>query len=184
MKQNIRQLSKPVQGNKRGILLIVFLVIIILVAALLMSLLSVSMNSNMVMSGETMSPTLEPGQGFLLLDGFYESNPINRGDIVAIKLKALDETLIRRVVAIPGDSLEFTGGRIILNGEELNEPYLKDPSYLLTDSDLRVIRIPLETYGSVPNKSYLVLNDNRGIRGDSRTYGFIPLEYIVGKVII
>lgn len=137
------------------------------------------------MSGESMEPSIPDGEG-LLIDGYYyDSNPIERGDVVAFKLKTVEEPLIKRVVALPGDSLEFIDGRIYVNGEEIQEAYLSDPGYMLTDQDLSLIMIPLERYGNrVPTGSVFALNDNREIGGDSRKLGFMPISRIMGRVIL
>jgi signal peptidase I len=137
------------------------------------------------MKGASMDPSIPEGEKVLIDGYYYDSNPIERGDIVAFRLKTVEEPLIKRVIALPGDRLEFIEGRIHVNGEEINEAYLSDPGYRLTEQDLSLIMIPLERYGNiVPTGSVFALNDNREVGGDSRKLGFMPISRIMGKVLL
>ena len=170
------------QNPKRNTRVLLGAIAVILVAGFFIS--SLSQSASMSMLGNSMNPTIANGQKVLVLDGYYENSPVERGDVVTVKLKTLSDILVMRVIAIPGDVLDFTEGRMLLNGAEINEPYLIDSEYLFSDSDLRIIRIPLERVGTVPDNSVFCLNDNRVIGGDSRTLGFIPVDYLKGKIII
>ena len=101
---------------------------------------------------------------------FVESRPPEFGEMIAFTYP-LDPTrdLVKRVVGLPGDVIEIRQGKVILNGEPLDESYL-------THSDSRTFA-PLQ----VPPGSYYVLGDNRRASTDSRAWGFVPEERIIGR---
>lgn len=75
-------------------------------------------------------------------------------------------------------------GNIYINGEILEEPYLSDKNIHFDSSKLKVLSIPLsQTNNIVPEGTVFVLGDNRGNSFDSEDYGFVPVEYIIGKVV-
>ncbi len=92
------------------------------------------------------------------------------GDIVAISHPKDPSTgLIKRVIGLPGDTIEIQAGKVIRNGEIMREPYVED-------NDDRTFKL-LE----VPEGSYYVLGDNRRVSRDSRTWGFITEDNIIGR---
>ena len=76
---------------------------------------------------------------------------------------------VKRVIGVPGDVVEIERGTVILNGEELDEPYLERNDRSNMDAQ------------TVPPDSYFVLGDNRRASNDSRDWGFVPSEQIVGR---
>ena len=101
---------------------------------------------------------------------FVESDRPDYGDVVAFTYPpdpSLD--LVKRVVGLPGDIIEIQRGQVIRNGNALDEPYI-------THRDSRTFA-PLE----VPRASYYVLGDNRRASTDSRAWGFVPEERIIGR---
>lgn len=104
--------------------------------------------------------------------------PINRGDVIVFKSPTdEDKDFIKRVIGLPGDSVMIEGGYVFVNGKQVNEdPYL--------DDDVR-------TYGggyiadgetiTVPEGQYIVMGDNRPFSSDSREWGPLKKEDIIGK---
>lgn len=104
--------------------------------------------------------------------------PINRGDVIVFKAPTdEDKDFIKRVIGIPGDSVMIENGYVYVNGKQVNEdPYL--------DDDVR-------TYGgsyiadgetvTVPEGQYIVMGDNRPFSSDSREWGPLKKEDIIGK---
>jgi signal peptidase I len=81
-----------------------------------------------------------------------------------------DELLIKRVIGLPGDVVEIHDGHVIVNGQPLNEPYV-------AGSTTTGFYAPT----TIPPLQIFVLGDNRGFSNDSRSFGTIPLEDVVGR---
>ncbi len=114
---------------------------------------------------------------------------IRRGDIVVFKYPEDPERdFIKRVIGLPGETLEVKDKRVYINGTRLEEPYvhyLEPPSASteyaeVTSFDLR------ERYGPVqiPADKYFVMGDNRDNSQDSRYWGFLPREYVKGRALM
>lgn len=131
--------------------------------------------------GSSMEPLLKENQVVKGLEGYYDCNPVKRGDVVIIKFKGLERVFIKRIMGIPGDELEFENDNLRLNGKILKNS-LAIP-YLFSSRAQKLISISLEDK-LIPAGSYLVLSDEPGpLAFDSRTYGFIQNDHLKGKVI-
>jgi signal peptidase I len=111
---------------------------------------------------------------------------IRRGDIVVFKYPdEPDRDFIKRVIGLPGDTLELRNKRVYVNGQPLDEPYVH---FLDTPSNAQeVTSFPVrERYGpvKVPERHYFVMGDNRDNSQDSRYWGFLPREFIKGKALM
>ncbi len=100
-----------------------------------------------------------------------------RGDIVVLNpptSASADKPYIKRVVGEPGDTIELQNGSVFINGEQIDEPYLEG-----LETNCR----PTQTCGplTVPEDAVFVLGDNRGNSEDSRFFGVVPIENIIGK---
>jgi signal peptidase I len=129
---------------------------------------------------ESMEPTLKPGDRVLVNKLSYHLHPIHRGDIVVFKRppgEAGDPTikdLIKRVIGLPGDTIEARAdGRVYINGQPVNEPYLL-PGTETTNLPKHVV---------APGQ-YFVMGDNRSNSKDSRFIGAIPGSLIVGRAFV
>lgn len=134
--------------------------------------------------GASMEPTLKDGEQVSVDTNYYKTHNLSRGDIIAFKFKTQEKPFVKRIIALPGDKLEFgQDGNIYINGKILAEPYLLDKNLHFDSSKLKVLSIPLsQTNSTVPEDSVLVLGDNGTNSFDSEDYGFVPVEYIFGKV--
>ena len=110
-----------------------------------------------------------------------------RGDVVVFKYPdEPDRDFIKRVIGLPGETLELRAKKVYINGTPLDEPYvhfLTPPSndyQEVTSSDLR------ERYGpvTVSEDKYFVMGDNRDNSQDSRYWGFLPRSYVKGKALL
>ncbi|MFH2130625.1 MAG: signal peptidase I [bacterium] len=120
------------------------------------------------------------------------SNPV-RGDIVTFDSKAADLTLIKRVIGLPGDTVEMNRNRLTVNGRPAGYRVIGEKgNKLLVEEDLggmkhMIIISQQPTFFSsfapvtVPADMYLVLGDNRDNSADSRVHGFIPRDEIRGR---
>jgi len=124
----------------------------------------------------------------------------HRNDVVvfALSRRGCDfDTMIKRVIALPGDSYEFKDGSVFINGERKIEPHANGKTYLQmrgarpcgsdqTDGLPSEIALSMEfglpPSGVVPDHGLLVLGDNRENSMDSRELGFIPVSFVVGRV--
>jgi signal peptidase I len=112
-------------------------------------------------------------------------DPIRRGDIIVFKYPEEPERdFIKRVIGLPGDTLELRNKRVYINDTMLNEPYVH---YLVPpdeegsggEFDVRVQYGPV----TVPPAHYFMMGDNRDNSQDSRYWGFMPQEYIKGRAL-
>lgn len=121
--------------------------------------------------GSSMNPTLNEGDIVLSLKG----SEFKTGDIIAFYYN--NKILVKRVIANTGDWVDIDEeGNVFVNGEKLNEPYLKDKAFGETD-----IKLPYQ----VPDKRVFVMGDNRSVSVDSRntSVGCVAEEQIVGKIV-
>jgi signal peptidase I len=112
---------------------------------------------------------------------------IRRGDIVVFKYPdEPDRDFIKRVIGLPGETVELRNKKVYINGQALNEPYvhfLSPPSseyQEVTSYDVRERYAPV----TVPPDKYFVMGDNRDNSQDSRYWGFLPRSYIKGKALL
>ena len=131
--------------------------------------------------GDSMLPTLV-NQDWLAITA-HVPEP-QRGSIVIVspRTNRFQEPLVKRVIAVAGDEVDIRHGRVWVNGEAIDEPYLvegvkTEPAHLC-DSDMRYPVI-------VPNNAVFVLGDNRGGSTDSRhnAIGFVRTDDILGRVM-
>lgn len=104
----------------------------------------------------------------------YPFNPPQRGDIIVFNPPNDDKPYIKRIIGLPGDTIAFADGYVILNGQRLDEPYIQAG---ITRCPTRQCEQPV-TIG--PGQVY-VLGDNRGNSEDSRYFGPIQISSIIGK---
>jgi signal peptidase I len=138
---------------------------------------------------ESMEPTLERGDRVLVNKLSYDLHDVNRGDVIVFELDEEDvgedgiRDLIKRVIGLPGDTIETRDGAVYINDRKLSEPYL--PEGTLT-GDPSVGSNPSIERQVVPEGHVFVLGDNRANSADSRYpyRGPIPIEDIVGRAFI
>jgi signal peptidase I len=111
---------------------------------------------------------------------------ITRGDIVVFKYPVEpDRDFIKRVIGLPGDTIELRAKKVYVNGQPLDEPYVH---FLTTSSEgSEVTSIDVrERYGpvTVPSGQYFVMGDNRDNSQDSRYWGYLPRGYVKGKAMM
>jgi signal peptidase I len=109
---------------------------------------------------------------------------IQRLDIVVFKHpKDPERDLIKRIIGLPGETLELRRKRVFINGKPLDEPYahfMDDPPATSEEMDPRVQYGPV----TVPPGQYFAMGDNRDNSEDSRYWGFLPRENIKGKALV
>ena len=122
---------------------------------------------------ESMEPTLKPGDRILVNKFIYNFRDPKRQEIIVFDYPLEpDRKFVKRVIATPGDRVKIKEGKVFVNGEQLEEEYVPEDSY----TDFAEVK--------VPENNYFVLGDNRNNSKDSRYWGFVPEDNIVGHPII
>jgi signal peptidase I len=127
--------------------------------------------------GESMHPTLENAQRYLLNRWVLYLRAPHRGEIVVIR-DPLDNGLsVKRVVAVSGDLIQIKDGKISLNGKLLREPYLQPGTPTFAGPYLE------EQHFQCAQDQFFVLGDNRNNSIDSRAYGPIQRRAVLGLIV-
>jgi signal peptidase I len=120
--------------------------------------------------GQSMEPNLHSDQRLVVEKLSYNFHEPRRGDIVVLQVpQAGSGLLIKRVIGLAGEKVEIKSGKVYINEQPLEEPYLSNQS----QRDMRATVVP-------PEHAF-VLGDNRGFSNDSRSFGSVPLDNIVGR---
>ena len=119
--------------------------------------------------GQSMEPNLHTAQRLIVEKVSYKLHAPKRGDIVVIRVEGFDHPLIKRVIGLPGETVEIRDNRVSIDGELLQEPYLED--------------VRQSSYGPtyVEPAHVFAMGDNRLASNDSRYLGAFPLDKILGR---
>ncbi len=148
-------------------------VLITLAIALVIFLVAQATVQSVKVVGASMEPSLHHEQYLVVSKVSYWFHPPRRGDVIVFHSpQNPDQDIIKRVIALPGETVEIKGGKVYINGTPLEEPYIAEEPYY---------NLPLQY---VPEDCYFVLGDNRNHSSDSHVWGVIPEENIVGKAWI
>jgi len=124
--------------------------------------------------GTSMAPLLRDQERIFINKFVYRFEPIHRGDVVVFWYPLdTSESFIKRVIGLPGDTIQIKSGRLFVNGKYVPEPYV--PKKYFDDSSYGPITIP-------PHE-YFVMGDHRNSSNDSRIFGPVPRKYIYGKAV-
>ena len=129
-------------------------------------------------SGASMYPTLHNGDRMVL----SKVGDIHRFDVVILKAPDENVEYIKRVIGMPGDTVEMKSGVLYINGKKVDQPFINTEA--LAKQTVFIDDFTLESLtgeSKVPEGKYFVLGDNRGVSKDSRMIGFIDRSAIEGK---
>lgn len=139
--------------------------------------------SNYVVDGESMMPTLQDGNKLIVNKIGYQIGDFDRFDVIVFHANQ-KEDYVKRVIGLPGDTIEYQDDVLLINGKKVDEPYLEWHrnqafSHKFTEDFSLVEKTGMEV---VPEGKLFVLGDNRLGSYDSRQFGFISVDRVVGKV--
>ena len=139
--------------------------------------------SNYIVEGESMMPTLEDGNKLVVNKIGYQVGELHRFDVVVFHANE-EEDYVKRIIGLPGDTVEYKDDKLYINGEYQEEPYLEKYKKEMVGTKLTGDFTVEEITGkqTVPKGKVFVLGDNRRSSMDSRYFGFVNQEQIVGKV--
>ena len=122
--------------------------------------------------GFSMNPTLQDGEYVLVSKVTYRLGQPQHGDIIVFKYPGEPpQDLIKRIIGLPGDSVQVNGSNVYVNGQPLAEPYIAAaPMY--------------QGQWQVPEGFLFVLGDNRNDSSDSHSWGLLPRENVIGKALL
>jgi len=148
-------------------------ILLIVVAAVVITLLIQTTVQKSRVDGYCMEPGLQNGQQLLINKVVYYFHEPERGDVIILHppppYSSKTPLFIKRIIALPGDTIEVNNGAVYLNGSRLDEPYIKEPpAYNFQQK-------------KIPENEYFVLGDNRNNASDSHNGWTVPRQNIIGK---
>lgn len=154
------------------------LIKILVIAAVLAVTIRFFLFTPIIVDGESMMPTLENRDRMIVNKLSYKIGEPKRFDIVVFHATE-EKDYIKRVIGLPGDTIEYKNDTLYINGKEMDEPYLDEYKKLLVGGTLTE---PFKV--KVPEGYIFVMGDNRRYSKDSRHIGPVPIDEILGKASI
>ncbi|MFD2670626.1 signal peptidase I [Marinicrinis sediminis] len=151
----------------------------IAIALVLVLLIKTFLLGNYQVEGQSMEPNFYDGERIIVNKIIYDFREPKRGEVIVLHSPD-GRDFIKRIIALPGETIEVKGDDVLINGEKLEEPYLEEAvrREIEQGRQYNYSNDPLKT---VPEDQYFVMGDNRPYSKDSREIGFIPADDIVGR---
>lgn len=140
--------------------------------------------SNYIVEGHSMNPTLEQGNFLMVNKMVYSFTKPERFDVVVFQQENAEYNYVKRVIGLPGDQIEYKQDMLYVNGELVMEPFIRSDHLKVFGGNFTGDFSLEELTGQkeVPKGHVFVIGDNRLNSLDSRHFGFVEIENIVGKV--
>ncbi|WP_414044654.1 signal peptidase I [Macrococcus equi] len=138
--------------------------------------------------GDSMDPTLKDGEKVIVNKIGYVTGKIDNGDVIVFHAdKQYD--YVKRVIGTPGDNVKYVDDQLYVNGKQVDEPYLEEnkvakTNILLTENFSVKDLAHAKGKDKIPEGYLLVLGDNREVSKDSRYFGLIKDDKVVGEVAL
>ena len=162
-------------------------IVAIAVGLLLVWLVVTFVAKSYTIKGDSMDPTLKDGQHVMVNILGYKVGNIKKGNVIVFHANKKDD-YVKRVIGTPGDSVQYKNDTLYINGKKQKEPYLnynekrKQTEYITGTFKVKDLPNVNPKTNVIPKDKYLVLGDNREVSKDSRSFGLIDKDQIVGKV--
>jgi signal peptidase I len=131
-----------------------------------------------IVEGVSMENNFHDGEAMLVDKISYHIHTPKRGDVVIFQApRSPQDDYIKRVIALPGETIEINAGRVYINGRLLNEPYLPVGTQTLAQSNGAFEK-------TLAQDEFFVMGDNRANSSDSRDWGILPKKNIIGRAWI
>jgi signal peptidase I len=178
--QQAEPASTPTKHRKSATAQLVEWLVVVAVAIACALLVQTFVVKQFAVSGNSMLTTLHNGDRVLVNRLSYRLHDPRRGDVVVLKrfdVANTERDLIKRVIGLPGESVEVRDCEVFIDGQRLIEPYL-DPT-----------QAPCTSPGQqnpfvVPPDEVFVMGDNRDNSGDSRMFGSVPYDLLIGRAFV
>ena len=123
-------------------------------------------------TGISMSPTYRDRSINVVNRLAYSFHEPRRGDVVSIRFAGYHDTYMKRIVGLPGETVGFAHGQVIINGDPLPEPYEHSPC----DWDVPTVQLGPD--------EYYVVGDNRTMPAEDHVFGKVLRDHIIGRVLL
>ncbi|MCX6904438.1 MAG: signal peptidase I [Verrucomicrobia bacterium] len=121
--------------------------------------------------GESMEPTYRDGRVNFINQLAYRWKKPRRGDVVGVMMAGKHMMLLKRIIALPGETVAIEQGTVLINGQPLDEPYVKE-------------RAPWQlSPRPLGSNEYLLIGDNRGMPQETHDFGVANANRFVGKIL-
>jgi len=148
---------------------------IVIILAMVIYLAYLFVASIFTVSGASMEPNFYEREYLLVNKLNTILDQPKRGDVVVFKFPGeLEEKYIKRIIGLPGETVEVKNEEVYINGKKLIEGYLA--------KDLATSQLSAQNKWTLQNGEFFVLGDNRLNSNDSRVWGSLPKEYLIGKI--
>lgn len=162
--------GEPVE-SRSGVLRFILDILETLILSVILFAVINAVSARIRVDGSSMEPTLHTGEFVIVNKLSYKLGSPQIGDVIVFHFpRDIEQEYIKRVIGLPGDTVEVKNGRVYVNSQPLKEDYIAaSPSY--------------ERSWQVPPNSLFVLGDNRNNSSDSHNWGPVPENYVVGKAV-
>jgi signal peptidase I len=169
--ETIPEPDAPQQERRSGSFRFIMDIVETLVLSLVLFAIINAISARIRVDGFSMEPTFKTGEFVIVNKLAYKLGEPKLGDVIVFHYpRDPEQEYIKRVIGLPGDSIEVADGQVVVNGQAIQEPYIASaPAY--------------QSEWTIPDNNLFVLGDNRNNSSDSHNWGPVPMENVIGKAI-